>query len=77
MPYLMLTRRVGESVVIETPAGPVVVMLAEVDRRGDRVRLGFAADRSIAIWRSELKEMMEADRKNEAAVNQILEGEES
>lgn len=49
---LVLSRTKSESVLIETPAGVIGVMVVEV--RGDKVRLGFTAPASYAIARSEL-----------------------
>ncbi|MEM6332805.1 MAG: carbon storage regulator [Planctomycetota bacterium] len=52
---LALTRRVGEEVVIGDPAQPLGTIRV-VDIHGDKVRLAFAFDRSVAINRSELAE---------------------
>lgn len=49
---LILTRKVGEVIVIGTKPNQIEVTIFEVDR--GRVRLGFEADRSIPIMRSEL-----------------------
>ena len=45
---LVLTRKVGEKIII----GDIVVTVTEI--RGDRVRLGIDAPRSINIARGEL-----------------------
>lgn len=47
---LVLSRRIGERVVI--PTQDVVVTVVEV--QGDRVRLGFTAPEGIAIHREEV-----------------------
>ena len=46
---LILSRRVGESVVIVDP--PIRITLLEM--RGGSVRIGFEADRAIIIHREE------------------------
>jgi carbon storage regulator len=46
---LVLSRRLGESIDID---GVVTVTLLEI--RDGRVRLGFEADRSVKVLRSEL-----------------------
>lgn len=54
---LVLTRREGERVVI---GADVVVEIVEV--RGDRIRLGITAPRSVAVHREEVKRAIdEAD----------------
>ena len=47
---LVLTRRIGEEIVI---AGHIRVMVAGVD--GQRVRLGITAPRSVPVVRQELR----------------------
>lgn len=49
---LVLTRRVGQRVLIRTSDGPVVVTVARLDR--ERVRLAIEADTAVRIWRQEL-----------------------
>ena len=49
---LVITRRPDEAIVIETKDGPVTVMVLNV--KGEAVRLGVKAKRSIPVWRSEL-----------------------
>ena len=46
---LVLTRRVGERVLIDE--GKITVTVVEID--GDRVRLGFEAPKSVRIERPE------------------------
>jgi carbon storage regulator len=49
---LILTRRLGEAVVI----GPdVVVTVEEIDRRQGRVQLGVRAPRSVPVDRAEVR----------------------
>jgi carbon storage regulator len=55
---LILTRRVGESVVIDNN---IVVTVVEV--RGDAVRIGIAAPRSVDVHREEVyRELQKANR---------------
>ena len=49
---LTLSRRVGEAIVIDTPAGPVRVVVVSIDR--GKIRLGFQCAREIVIMRQEL-----------------------
>lgn len=59
---LVLSRRVGESVVI---GDDVVVTVLEV--RGDVVRVGIRAPRSVAVHRSELLEEIAAANRDSAS----------
>lgn len=59
---LVLSRRVGESVVI---GNDVVVTVLEV--RGDVIRLGVEAPREVAVHRSEVFEAIEAANREAAA----------
>lgn len=58
---LVLTRRLGESIVI---GNDVVVTVLEV--RGDQVRIGIDAPRSVQVHREEVYRAVE--RENAAAV---------
>jgi carbon storage regulator len=59
---LVLSRRVGESIVI----GEVVtVTILEV--RGDIVRVGIDAPRSVAVHRTELLEQLETSNREAAS----------
>lgn len=59
---LVLSRRVGESVVI---GNDVVVTVLEV--RGDIIRIGVEAPREVPVHRSEVFEAIEAANKAAAA----------
>jgi carbon storage regulator len=59
---LVLSRRVGESVVIGTD---VVVTVLEV--RGDIIRVGIEAPRDVPVHRSEVFEAIEAANRAAAA----------
>lgn len=49
--HLYLTRRVGESIVIN---GNIVVTVVDI-RHGGKVRLGFEAPRDIPIYRDDAR----------------------
>jgi sRNA-binding carbon storage regulator CsrA len=49
---LVLMRHEGEKVVITTPSGERIVVIL-VETRFHKAKLGFQADRSITITRSE------------------------
>lgn len=55
---LVLTRRVGETLFIETDDQVIELMVLRT--RGSQVQVGISADDSVRIIRSELKEQ-EAD----------------
>lgn len=60
---LVLSRRANESIII---GGNIVVTVLEV--RGDQVRLGIRADRSVTVHREEVH--AEIQRENRLAVTQ-------
>ena len=62
VPMLVVSRRVGESVVI---GDDVVVTVLEV--RGDVVRVGIDAPRSIAVHRAELLAQLESSNQEAAS----------
>jgi len=62
---LVLSRKVGESVVI---GDDVTVTILEV--RGDIVRVGIDAPRSVAVHRAELLEQLEASNREAASPNE-------
>ncbi|MCZ4499408.1 MAG: csrA [Marmoricola sp.] len=59
---LVLSRKVGESVVI---GDNVTVTILEV--RGDIVRVGIDAPRSVAVHRAELLEQLETSNREAAS----------
>lgn len=59
---LVLSRRVGESIVI---GDDVTVTVLEV--RGDIVRVGIDAPRSVAVHRAELLEQLETSNREAAS----------
>lgn len=62
---LIITRREGEQIVIGPPENPVaVIRLAGI--KGDRVRIGIHADRSLPVHRQEVADQIiagEAERR--------------
>ena len=59
---LVLSRKVGETVIITAPDGTsLVVMLVEV--RGDKVRIGIAAPKSYAVNREEVQQRISSNGK--------------
>ena len=59
---LVLSRKVGETVIITAPDGTsLVVMLVEV--RGDKVRIGIEAPKSYAVNREEIQARISANGK--------------
>lgn len=54
---LTLTRRIGESIIIETENSQITVIVKEIRRGG--VRLGVLAPRGIKIWRDEVYQKKE------------------
>lgn len=50
---LVLTRKVGEKIVITTESGErIEVLLTLIE--GKKARIGVIADRTVTIWREEL-----------------------
>ena len=56
---LVLSRRTNEKLIIETTDGVVVVVVTRV--KGDTVRLGIDAPRTVRVWRKELHDSAEAE----------------
>ena len=50
---LVLTRKVGEKVYLDTAGGRIEVVIVEIDR--NKVRLGFVAAPEVIILRDDLK----------------------
>ena len=57
---LILTRRVGESIIIETPAGERITVVV-LGVKGNQVRIGTDAPDDINIVREELLERLQAE----------------
>ena len=62
---LVLSRQREQSIICTTPSGERIEVTV-MDIRGDKVRLGFTADRSIEIDRSEIRAAKDARREGVA-----------
>jgi carbon storage regulator CsrA len=51
---LVLSRRLGEAILIDTPQGRVRIKITDVDSRTQRCRLGIDAPAEMAVLRGEL-----------------------
>jgi len=59
---LVLSRKVGETVIITAPDGTqIVLMLIEV--RGDKCRIGIAAPTTYTIYREEVQQRISSNGK--------------
>ena len=59
---LVLSRKVGETVIITAPDGTsLVVMMVEV--RGDKARIGIAAPMSWTVHREEIQNAIDSNGK--------------
>lgn len=54
---LILSRKNQESLIIESPAGKIEIMVSEIS--SGQVRLGIKAPESCKIWRKELCQTIE------------------
>jgi|LakMenEpi03Aug12_release.lakeMendotaPanAssembly.Ray.scaffolds.fasta_scaffold781769_2 carbon storage regulator len=59
MSFLILTRRVGEEILIDNPSGQIKIMVTKID--GDRVKVGIDAPRDIRVNRKEVVERENRD----------------
>lgn len=57
---LVLSRRIDEEIVIETPQGQIYVMVISVDIKG-KVRLGVSAPREVPVHRREVLERIQRE----------------
>jgi len=55
---LILTRRLGETIIIETPAGEQI-SITVLEVKGNQVRIGTKAPDDISIVREELLDKLE------------------
>lgn len=61
---LILTRRIGDSVLLKHPAGDIVfTYLSQQGPDGTEIRIGFDAPREINIVRSEIVDRYPSDKK--------------
>jgi carbon storage regulator len=56
---LILTRRLGESIIIETPTGELI-QVTVLGVKGNQVRIGTEAPGDISIVREELLERLQS-----------------
>lgn len=59
---LVLSRKVGEKIVIGNGNGIVVLTVLGINWDGNAIKLGFEADKTIPIHRKEVVDRMQADR---------------
>ena len=60
---LRLNRKVGESIIIETPDGQIAEIVVTGFSRA-QVQLGIQAPRGIAVWREELYGLVKQNRES-------------
>lgn len=63
---LVLTRRVGESILIELPSGELIEVTM-LDVKGSQVRIGTDAPDDITIIREELRDVDSVNSKRKLA----------
>jgi carbon storage regulator CsrA len=56
---LTLSRRNGEIIVVQTPAGDIRIAVTECDR--GRCRVGIDAPKEFPVWREEMLERIAAE----------------
>ena len=60
---LVLTRKVNESIVINSD-----VVITVIELRGEKVRLGIVAPREVPVYRQELRQTMHGQRPGAAGL---------
>lgn len=60
---LVLSREKDEGITI-TPSGQPPIRVKIVDIRGDKVRLGIDADKSVLVHRDEIQQLVDAERES-------------
>lgn len=63
---LVLTRKLGEEICIGENIKITVVLI-----KGKTVRIGVEAPREVDVHRSEVKELMKTEGKNEGEINAV------
>lgn len=58
---LVLSRKLDESIIIETSHGPIEVRVVRLS--GDTVRLGIEAPRDVPVNRQEIYEIIQRERR--------------
>ena len=59
---LVLSRKVGETVIITAPDGTQIVLM-HVEVRGDKCRIGIAAPTTYTIHREEIQQRISSNGK--------------
>lgn len=59
---LVLSRKPSEDIVIGEPPNEIVVRVVEI--RGDKVRIGIVADKSVAVNRREIFDLIHGEHSN-------------
>ena len=59
---LVLSRRTDQEIVIGEPGNEVVIRLVEI--RGDKIRIGIVADKSVPVHRREVYDLIHGERTN-------------
>lgn len=59
---LILTRRVGETLIIQGKDGQVIAEMTVLGVKGNQVRIGTAADKEVAVHREEIYERIQAEK---------------
>ena len=59
---LILTRRVGETLIIQGKDGQVIAEMTVLGVKGNQVRLGTTADKEVAVHREEIYERIQAEK---------------
>ncbi len=52
---LVLTRKEGESIVLDTPQGKITIVVVEARDHHGAARIGIDAPRDVPIWREEIR----------------------
>ena len=50
---LVLSRKLGQKIILQAGAHRIEIVIADVDR--GKVKLGISASKEVQIWRSELE----------------------
>lgn len=59
---LVLSRRTDQEIVIGEPGNEVVIRLVEI--RGDKIRIGIVADKSVPVHRREVYDLIHGESTN-------------
>jgi carbon storage regulator len=59
---LVLSRKIGEILIIEGSDGPIEITIVDIRNRGSSARLGIEAPRHIAVHRKEVYEAIQREK---------------